>query len=115
MLVQVRADGDERGRGARPADVAALVRHCMERSHLGVDGLMTMPPPGLASAALRACFGAVRELRSAVAREVGVELPHLSMGMSGDFPDAIAEGATMIRLGRELFGTRGPRPWRRNA
>jgi hypothetical protein len=57
-------------------------------------------------------FRILRELREMLARRLGVELPHLSMGMSEDFVVALEEGATMLRLGRGLFGARGPGAWR---
>ena len=57
-------------------------------------------------------FRALREVRDHLAHRLGVELPHLSMGMSDDFTVAVEEGATWIRLGRALFGVRGPASWR---
>ena len=68
-----------------------------------------------ASAATRVAFQTLRELRDDLARRYGVELPHLSMGMSDDFVIAIEEGATLVRLGRVLLGARGARPWREEA
>jgi uncharacterized pyridoxal phosphate-containing UPF0001 family protein len=57
------------------------------------------------AAAVRSCFRQLRELRDAAAGR-GHELPRLSMGMSGDFPLAIAEGATEVRIGTAIFGGR---------
>ena len=62
--------------------------------------------------AARPGFRMMRALRDDLARRLGVELPHLSMGMSGDFGVAVEEGATLVRLGRVLFGTRRPAAWR---
>ena len=115
VCVQVRTADDPTRPGAPPDDVRALVERLLACEHLDVDGLMAMPPAGLDADASRTHFRVVRELRDDVAQALGVELPHLSMGMSGDFPVAIAEGATMVRLGRELFGARGTRPWREDA
>ena len=56
--------------------------------------------------AARDCFRRLRELRDRLQVELGVELPELSMGMSDDFEIAVAEGATMVRLGRVIFGER---------
>jgi PLP dependent protein len=57
----------------------------------------------------RPTFARLRSLRDELAAALGVELPELSMGMSNDFEVAVAEGATMVRLGRVLFGERPPR------
>ncbi|HWP64914.1 MAG TPA: hypothetical protein VNO26_03255, partial [Candidatus Limnocylindria bacterium] len=65
-----------------------------------------------AGEAARRHFRTLREVRDHTARRLGVELPHLSMGMSEDFVVALEEGATMLRLGRVLFGARGPAAWR---
>ncbi|KAG1316663.1 hypothetical protein G6F62_013353 [Rhizopus arrhizus] len=61
--------------------------------------------------AVRACFSALRQLRDRLRDEdiAGISLDRLSMGMSGDYADAIAEGATLVRIGTALFGAR-PRP-----
>jgi len=75
------------------------------------SGDVLTPAPGDPEAA-RPHFRALRELRDRVAGSAGVELPHLSMGMSGDFSVAVEEGATWVRLGRVLFGARGPGAWR---
>jgi len=66
---------------------------------LDIDGLMTIPPLGVDP---RRYFAALRELRDGL----GVSLPELSMGMSGDFEAAIEEGATMVRVGSAIFGER---------
>lgn len=68
-----------------------------------VSGLMTVSAPEDPARSFAAC----RELRNRLERELGAKLPHLSMGMSGDFALAIAEGSTQIRVGTALFGPRG--------
>jgi PLP dependent protein len=84
------------------------VTEVAELPHLRIRGLMTMPPFFDDPEAARPYFRALREL----AREVeaagiaGVEMRELSMGMSGDFEAAIAEGATLVRVGSALFGER---------
>ena len=60
----------------------------------------------------RPCFRTLRQARETTQNRLGVELPHLSMGMSGDFVIAVEEGATILRLGGALFGPRAPRSWR---
>jgi PLP dependent protein len=71
-----------------------------------IRGLMAMPPP---DAEPRAAFARVRQLRDRLAAASGIALPELSMGMSGDFREAILEGATLVRVGTALFGPRPPR------
>ena len=112
VLVQVRA-GDGAGRRGVPAEgVEVVARAVLGTPTLLLDGLMTLPPADAGNDDSRRCFRALRELRDLTARRLGVELPHLSMGMSSDFEAAVEEGATLIRLGRVLFGDRGPAGWR---
>jgi hypothetical protein len=91
--------------GVPPADVAPLLRAVAGQPGLRLAGLMTIAPFGDPAAA-RQCFRSLRELRDRLQSELGLELPELSMGMSDDFEAAVAEGATMVRLGRVLFGER---------
>ena len=67
---------------------------------------MTMAEFDATEARLRETFSGVRELRNRMERELGLALPELSMGMSGDFREAILEGATMFRIGTAIFGRR---------
>src|SRR5262249_49228467 len=115
VLIQVNLSGAVGQRGTEPERVEALARSLVGQPALGLQGLMTIAPAGAASGALRSHFRRARELRDEVARRLGVELPHLSMGMSDDFSLAVEEGATLVRLGRALFGPRGPRSWREGA
>ena len=73
---------------------------------LQVEGLMTMAPFGAEEAALRKVFADMRALREALQESLGASLPVLSMGMTDDYAIAIEEGATMIRVGRAIFGER---------
>jgi uncharacterized pyridoxal phosphate-containing UPF0001 family protein len=68
---------------------------------------MTIAPPGGIDVA-RDCFRRLRQLRERLEALVGTPLPELSMGMSGDFEAAVEEGATIVRIGRALFGERPP-------
>jgi len=68
---------------------------------------MTMPPPSEDPEASRGSFLALRALRDRLQQELGVALPALSMGMSGDYEVAIACGATHVRIGTAIFGARG--------
>jgi len=106
VLVQVNMGFEVHKGGVAADDAAAIVRRCLERG-IRVEGLMTMPPQG-DEAAARSCFAGLRELRDTLAADIGVALPELSMGMSEDFECAIAEGATLVRVGREVFGAAAP-------
>ena len=112
VLLQVNLVGEGSKRGVAPEAVEPLARVVLAEASLLLEGLMTVPPAGPPEDA-RPHFRRLRELRDQVAGRLGVELPHLSMGMSADFTVAVEEGATLLRLGRTLFGTRGagvPRP-----
>jgi pyridoxal phosphate enzyme (YggS family) len=112
VLVQVNV-GDEAGkRGTAPAAAVELCEAVLRLPGLALDGLMTIGPAVDDPEAARPGFRALRALRDDVARRVGVELPHLSMGMSDDFAVAVEEGATLVRLGRALFGARRSGAWR---
>jgi len=84
-----------------------IVRRIVELPRLRLDGLMTMAPIVVDPELARPVFVALRALRDALAQEFpGAELRHLSMGMTDDFEVAIEEGATLIRVGRAIFGPR---------
>ncbi len=74
--------------------------------NLKLDGLMTMAPLVSAADQTRSIFRALRELRDEIASNLKIDLPHLSMGMTDDFEVAIEEGATLVRVGRAIFGER---------
>ena len=112
VLIQVNVAGEPQKRGVGPAAVEALAEHVLALPGLRLEGLMVIPPLAADGQASRPHFRALREVRDRVASRLGVELPHLSMGMSSDFAVAVEEGATMLRLGRALFGPRGWGTWR---
>ena len=74
--------------------------------HLEVNGLMSMAPYDADEKTVRRVFADLRALRNALSNELNLSLPELSMGMTNDYPIAIEEGATMIRIGRAIFGER---------
>ena len=76
------------------------------REKVEVAGLMTIPPPAPAPAAARPYFARLRHLRDRLAAATGLELSELSMGMTDDYEIAIEEGATIVRVGRAVFGER---------
>ena len=73
---------------------------------------MTIPPLAPDAEHSRPFFVALRELRDRIQTEFGVPLPRLSMGMSGDFAVAVEEGATLVRVGTAIFGTRKGKAWK---
>ena len=112
VLIQVTVEGGAGRRGVPVDEVEIVARAILARPTLALEGLMTLPPPGRGAEENRRHFRTVREVRDVTAKRLGVELPHLSMGMSDDFTVAVEEGATWIRLGRALFGARAPAGWR---
>ena len=118
ILIQVNVGDDPAKGGCHLTETEALVAYARDRPNLAVEGLMTippMPPPGADPvAAARPLFAALRERRDVV-RARFPEVIHLSMGMSADLEAAVAEGATMVRVGTAIFGPRGDGPWRKDA
>lgn len=107
VLVEVNCAEEPQKAGVMPDALPGLLEQFAACDALDVQGLMTMAPFTEVAAIQRAAFRRLRRLRDE-AEQRGHRLPHLSMGMSGDFPVAVEEGATMIRLGTILFGERTP-------
>lgn len=105
VLIQVDVSGEASKSGVPPAEVAALAREVATLPRLRLRGLMTVPEPNADARAQCLPFHAVRELYDSL-RNSGLPLDTLSMGMSEDLEAAIAEGATMVRVGTAIFGTR---------
>jgi pyridoxal phosphate enzyme (YggS family) len=107
-LVQVNLGHEPQKSGVDEGLTAALLRECAALPNLEFDGLMVLPPFFDDPELTRPYFIALRELRDRLARRDigGIELRHLSMGMTADFETAIAEGATIIRVGTAIFGPR---------
>lgn len=111
VLVEVKLSSEDTKAGLEPEsdEAAALLERLHDLEHLHVRGLMTIAPWGVAQDVTRACFRSLREWRDRwAAAHPKLALDVLSMGMSGDFPLAIEEGATRIRIGTALFGKRAP-------
>ena len=106
VLVQVNVAREPQKHGAAPEAAAALVRRAAALPGLRLRGLMTIAPLVSNPEEARPVFRALRELRDRVQGETDVRLSELSMGMSDDFEVAIEEGATMVRVGRAIFGDR---------
>jgi PLP dependent protein len=107
ILIQVNLAGEASKSGAAPEAVPGLLRELGRLPHLRVLGLMALPPWLDDPEAVRPYFRALRELRDRLEANCGRPLPELSMGMSGDFEVAVAEGATLVRVGAAIFGSRG--------
>jgi pyridoxal phosphate enzyme (YggS family) len=105
VLVQVNCSGEPQKGGVEPDGVPRLLDAVRALPALRVRGLMTMAAFDADEAEQRRTFARLRTLRDAAVAE-GHEVPELSMGMSNDFGAAVAEGATMLRLGSVLFGAR---------
>ncbi|MFN5744648.1 MAG: YggS family pyridoxal phosphate-dependent enzyme [Methylococcaceae bacterium] len=103
ICLQVNISGEESKRGVAPADLPHLVAAVSDLPRLRLRGLMAIPAPSVNSALQRVPFRAMRELLVSLADP---SLDTLSMGMSDDLEAAIAEGATMVRIGTALFGPR---------
>lgn len=105
-LVEVNLAGDAARTGASEAEAREILAAAAGHPAVSIRGLMGMasvPEGDDASSRARRQFAWLREFRDCLSRESGLELPELSMGMSGDFAEAIAEGATMVRIGSALF------------
>jgi len=107
-LVQVNVAAEERKHGVAPGDLPALLDRFGALAHVGCEGLMVIPPMSDDPEAARPHFAALRRLRDAERAHARphVDLAHLSMGMSHDLEVAIAEGATLVRVGTAIFGLR---------
>lgn len=105
VLVQVNCSDEPQKGGVEPEILPGLLDQLRSLERLEAVGLMTMSALTEDESEQRRAFRRLRELREAAERQ-GHRLPELSMGMSGDFPVAVEEGATMIRLGTILFGER---------
>jgi pyridoxal phosphate enzyme (YggS family) len=107
VLVQVNVGGEESKSGVSPEGAADLIRDLTALPRLRLRGLMTMPPWFDDPEKARPYFIRLRRLRDRLQDELpGIDLPELSMGMSGDFEAAIEEGATIVRVGTAIFGPR---------
>ena len=111
ILLEVNIGREESKGGCLPEDLPALARQAMALPHVRLRGLMSIPPAAAAPGANRSFFAETRQLYVDIRRQIGdnnTDIDCLSMGMSGDYEDAIREGATLVRVGTALFGPRPP-------
>lgn len=106
VLIQVNVGAEAQKSGVAVDDLPALAETVAACPHLTLDGLMCLPPVFDAGEAARPYFALLRELREALRTRLGLALPQLSMGMSGDAEAAVKEGATIVRVGTDIFGAR---------
>jgi pyridoxal phosphate enzyme (YggS family) len=105
VCIQVNVSDEESKSGVSPRDVRTLAEQVSRLPRLKLRGLMAIPEPTSDESLQRARFAQLRELRDELNR-AGLALDTLSMGMSADMSAAIAEGATMVRVGTAIFGER---------
>lgn len=113
ILLEVNVSGEGTKFGFKPEDAIESVSEISKLSHLELQGLMTMAPYSEKPDAARPYFKKLADLKKQLEVKLGAPLPHLSMGMSGDFEVAIEEGSTMVRIGTALFGERQKTAFRR--
>ena len=106
VCLQVNISAEPTKSGAAPAELPALAEAVSALPGLKLRGLMAIPAPTEDIIAQRRAFAAVREVQETLCAR-GLELDTLSMGMTGDMEAAIAEGATLVRIGTAIFGERG--------
>jgi pyridoxal phosphate enzyme (YggS family) len=115
VLLEVNVAGESSKFGFSPEKLRAQIEDLLALGRLEIDGLMTIAPLAPEPEDSRPHFAALRDLRDRLQREFRLALPSLSMGMSGDFEIAIEEGATLVRVGSAIFGSRSGKSWRPSA
>ena len=103
ILIQLNQGNEASKSGIGVIEIESLFKSILQLSNIKIKGLMSIPP---LSEDGRSYFIELREIRDFLEIKFGIELPFLSMGMSSDFKEAIAEGATHIRVGTSIFGSR---------
>jgi pyridoxal phosphate enzyme (YggS family) len=106
ILLEVNVSGEGTKFGFQPDRLRGEIADLLALPRVGVVGLMTMAPYSEDPLAAKPYFAALRRLRDDLEQQTGSPLPELSMGMSGDFEAAVAEGATLVRIGSAVFGER---------
>lgn len=107
LYIEVNTSGEASKSGVDGYDsLRTLVDTIARRERYRIRGLMTIGPLGADESAVRNAFAQLREMRNRLTEEYGIDLPELSMGMSGDLEAAVLEGSTMLRIGTAIFGER---------
>lgn len=115
LLLEVNVAGESSKFGFRPNVLKEQMEEILSLDRLQIEGLMTIAPLALEAEASRPHFVRLREVRDELQTEFRVPLPRLSMGMSGDYAVAVEEGATLVRVGTAIFGTRTGKAWKPTA
>jgi pyridoxal phosphate enzyme (YggS family) len=105
-LLQVNVAGEASKFGFSPERLISQLDAILQIKRVEILGLMTIPPLARQAEDSRKYFVRLREIRDQIEKEHQIHLPHLSMGMSGDYAVAVEEGATMVRVGTAIFGQR---------
>ena len=108
ICLQIKLLPDPSKHGWEEADLWQDLPALAQCSHLKIQGLMTILPLGLTPEEISHTFTRLKELAARINQQGILSIQHLSMGMSQDYPLAVAAGATMIRLGTTIFGDRPP-------
>ena len=107
ILLEVNISGEESKFGLRDdTEILETAKAAQEMPHIRLRGLMTMAEIDADEKRLHETFAGLRAMRDRLEKELHITLAELSMGMSSDFPEAIAEGATIVRIGTAIFGRR---------
>ena len=106
VLIQVNVGQEAQKFGVSEDNLFSLVEQVLTLDNLKLEGLMTLPPFFEQAERVRPYFVRLRELKEELEQRFEITLPHLSMGMTSDFAQAIAEGATLVRIGTKIFGPR---------
>jgi PLP dependent protein len=106
VLLELNVAGEGSKFGFQPNKLREEMETLLALPRLSIEGLMTIPPLAEETEASRKYFVRLRGLRDTLERDLNLKLPHLSMGMTSDFPIAIEEGATLVRVGTAIFGER---------
>jgi PLP dependent protein len=106
LLLEVNVAGEGSKFGFKPDKLREEMDLLLVLPRLSIEGLMTIPPLAEEAEPSRKFFARLRELRENLEKEFDLKLPQLSMGMTNDFPVAIEEGATLVRVGTAIFGER---------
>jgi len=109
VLIEINIVGEASKFGYRLEKLRTELTHLNALPRLEIHGLMTVPPWSSEPENVRPVFRQLRELKQECEQILGAPMPHLSMGMTGDFEVAIEEGATLVRIGTALFGERKKR------
>ena len=112
VLLEINVAGESTKYGFSPEVLERELEELLSLDRLSIDGLMCLPPPAPRPEDARKHFARLRVLREGLQGRFRLPLPQLSMGMSGDYPVAIEEGATLVRVGTAIFGHRTGKTWK---